>query len=174
MGLTAERLREVLRYDPETGGFTWIKATGKKVRPGKPAGSVSKTHGYAILGVDGTSYRAHRLAWLYVYGHFPEGHIDHINGDTSDNRLCNLREATRTQNLANSRRYKNNKSGLKGVHWHPQSGKWRVQVRLNRRNHHVGLFADRHDAHRAYLDAASQLFGEFATSGERQTPPLAK
>ena len=174
MELTAERIREVLRYDPETGAFTWIKSTGTRMKPGQPAGSLSKTNGYITLGLDGKRLRAHRIAWLYVYGRSPAGHIDHINGDTADNRLCNLREATRTQNLANSKRYKNNKSGLKGVHWHPQSGKWRVQVRLNRRNNHVGLFADKHEAHRAYLDAASRLFGEFATSGERSAPSIVK
>lgn len=176
MSLTAERLREVLRYDPDTGKFTWIKATGKKSKPGKAAGYKSGDDSYCriLLGIDGKRYRAHRLAWLYMNGQWPRLDVDHINGDATDNRWANLREATKTQNMANSRRYKNNASGIKGVHFHRQSGKWRAVVRIHNRNQHVGLFTDKFEAGRAYFAAAQRLFGEFATSGERAPPSASK
>lgn len=168
--LTAERLREVLNYDPETGVFTWIKKTCRKAKIGKVAGTITNAkHGRVFMSVDGQRNYAHRFAWLYVKGEWPPpgSEIDHANGDASDNRWINLRLATKTQNRANSVVYKNNKSGIKGVHWHPQSQKWRAAIRFERRTRHIGLFSNKEDAGRAYMAAAERHFGEFACNGRR-------
>jgi len=167
MGLTAERVRELLDYDPETGAFIWRKSDRKcNRRPGTPAGHIGY-EGRLHIRIDGKLHRAYRLAWLMTYGAMPTLDIDHANGDPSDNRLCNLRLATKTENHANSKIYKNNKCGVKGVHWNAQSNKWRVQIRVGGKTRHVGLFKTKEDAAASYLAAAIAVFGEFATNGER-------
>lgn len=113
--ISLDRIRELISYDPESGDFTWLVTTGKKVK-GDKAGGVSE-HGYCRVKLAGTKYMAHRLAWAFIYGVFPENEIDHINGIRSDNRKVNLREANRStniQNLNSSR--KDNKLGVLGVH----------------------------------------------------------
>lgn len=165
MGLTAERLREVVSYDPENGAFTWRKKTCRKVVPGAPAGHLG-TH-YWTIGIDGKRYRAHRLAWLYAYGEFPSETIDHANGDYLDNRIANLRAASRRQNMANKRMHKNNACGVKGVYWCIQRHKWRASVRYQGRNKHVGFFESKEAAGEAYFAKAKEIFGEFATQRDK-------
>src|SRR5205085_9675180 len=92
--LTAQRLRELLHYDPQTGSFT-------RRSDGRVLGCKSKHLGYWIVGVSGGQYYAHRLAWFYTHGRWPEGHIDHINCDKTDNRLENLREVQQRINNQN-------------------------------------------------------------------------
>lgn len=111
-----------------------------------------------------------RAAWLHFHGEWPAGDIDHINRNSSDDRIVNLRQATRQQNMANKTIHKNNKSGFKGVHLHKQTGKWRAAIRKDRTTIYLGLHITKEEAHRVYLDAASRLFGNFATAGE----PLVK
>jgi hypothetical protein len=101
--LTAERLRELLHYDPDTGVFTWLRVKGRRVRVGALSGKANGG-GYFQIGVDGRIYYAHRLAWLYVHGEWPVASIDHVNCDRCDNRLANLRPATKAQNAANARK----------------------------------------------------------------------
>jgi hypothetical protein len=161
--LTAERLREVLNYDPETGLFTWRKRTGRKGYVGKPAGCLVKGEMRVNIGLDGKHYRAHRLAWFYVYGEWPSQEIDHINGDGSDNRMSNLRPANRLQNLVNKKCRRDNRSGVKGVTWHKQNRKWAAYIRVDGKNKYLGGFDDKYEAGRAYLAAAEKLWGEFAT-----------
>ena len=173
MGLTAERLREVLIYDPETGRFTRRAKTGKKGLVGALVGC-QKPDGRWLIAIDGKTFFASRLAWLYVHGKWPVSDVDHINRDPSDDRLANLRAATRGQNMANKTIHKNNKSGLKGVHLHPETGKWRAQIRINRKSRHLGLFSTKGEASAAYLSAALTQFGDFATSGDRSPSPSDK
>ncbi|MGY8831687.1 MAG: HNH endonuclease signature motif containing protein, partial [Pseudomonadales bacterium] len=97
--LTIERLKEVLDYSPETGHFTW-RINKRRARTGDIAGSVV-AHGYILIRVDQTRQLAHRLAWFYVHGRWPDKNIDHINGQTADNRIANLRQATCAENLKN-------------------------------------------------------------------------
>lgn len=158
--LTADRLRELLHYDPSTGLFTWRTTTAKKTR-GKRGGHRGD-NGYLLLGVDGNNYRVHRLAWLYVYGRWPDGDLDHIDGDPSNNRIANLREATDAQNLANSKKPITNQSGYKGVSWHADAQKWQVHIRHKGRSIALGLFTDPVVAHAAYCKAARDLKGNFA------------
>lgn len=151
--LTQARLEEILNYDPKTGKLyraaTGLLAGGRNVK------------GYFTVNVDGERFYSHRLVWFYVYGQWP-AQIDHINGDKADNRICNLREATGTQNLANTKRPINNKSGYKGVCWCPKRRMWRAYATKQKRQHHLGYFNNPKTAHAAYIAAAIELHGEFA------------
>jgi hypothetical protein len=100
MTLTQNRLKQLLDYQPETGQFTWRVARAGLAKAGSVAGA-TKTQGYRQIMVDGTMYLAHRLAWLYVHGHFPVKMLDHVNRQSWDNRIANLREATHKQNREN-------------------------------------------------------------------------
>lgn len=157
--LTQDRLKELLRYDPETGVFTWKGRTGS-VAPGRSAGWLDKD-GYRCIQIDGRSTKAHRLASLYVSGAWPVGEIDHVNGRPDDNRSCNLRPATHPLNGRNQRKPKNNTSGFKGVSFHRQSGKWSASIKVNYRGRHLGLFNTPEAASGAYESQASLLFGQY-------------
>lgn len=158
--ITATRLRKLFHYDPESGVFSRL-AGGRGIRCGVPAGSLDGC-GYRQITVDGKNYKAHRLAWLYMTGKWPVEQIDHINMARSDNRWKNLREATSSQNRANSRGLITSKSKMKGVTWHPRGGKWQAQITVNRKTVYLGVFADPADAHDAYSEAAKKHFGKFA------------
>src|SRR5688572_7616140 len=109
-----EALRKDLDYDTDTGIFRWKRCVARRIKPGDVAG-YRDSDGYVNLKWHGRQYRLHRLAWFYTYGRWPEGEIDHVNMLRDDNRLCNLREATQSQNAGNRRAYANNTSGYKGV-----------------------------------------------------------
>jgi hypothetical protein len=149
--ITQKELKELLHYDPDTGIFT------RKVQAGPhPVGSVAgrkDSIGYSQIGVSGRRYMTHRLAWLYVYGEFPNGEIDHINRDKSDNGIANLRVVNRSQNLQNLGRIASNTSGLKGVSWCNRERKWFAQIMKNKKNNFLGYFVDKEKAHQAYLEA---------------------
>lgn len=159
--LRSERVRELLDYDPDTGVFVWARDYSSR-RKGAVAGHVSATNGAVEIRIDRRPYLAHRLAWLLIYGVWPKLFIDHANGDPSDNRIANLRQATVSQNAANKRRPATNSSGYKGVCWNKSSKKWQAGIKVNGRSFHLGLFATPEDAHEAYLTAAVHHFGEFA------------
>jgi hypothetical protein len=112
--------------------------------------------------IRGRRFQAHRLAWLYVYGEWPNGAIDHINRDPGDNRISNLRLATPTQNNANRARPACNTSGVKGVSWIGKSRKWQAQITVHGRQKYLGRFSEKDLAVQAYRKAASAYFGEFA------------
>ena len=153
--LTQEKLKEYLYYNSETGVFTWIKLSGRRARVGDIAGS--NCNGYLTLNFNGRKYYAHRLAWFYMYGYWPAFEIDHINRVKSDNRSCNLRESTRSQNLQNSQISIDNLSGHKGINWEPDRNKWLVRICINGKSHHIGRFNTMEDAIRAYTTKAKQL-----------------
>lgn len=161
MTISADRLRDILSYESETGLFHWRRAWGRR-RMGVPAGCFDKRGGYIVIGIDRVVYQAHRLAWLYVHGEMPDGLIDHRNGDGTDNRLSNLRSCSQAQNLQNRGRQKNNTSGFKGVVFHPQSGKWRARIKSNGKHYSLGLYGTKEEAHAAYLAGATRLHGDFA------------
>lgn len=168
--LTAERLREVLNYDPETGVFAWIANTTLRNLIGKAAGCKdgSAAHKRIIIRIDSELHMAHRLAWLYMVGEFPPSWVDHINGDGFDNRWANLRLASVAQNMANSKTRVDNKSGLKGVQKQKnKSGTWMARITVGRKNIYIGTYATKQEAHQAYLVAAQKYHGEFACDGRR-------
>lgn len=154
---TQERLREVLDYNQNTGVFTWKTSTSNRVKTGHRAGCVSD-RGYVIIGVDADEYRAHRLAWLYVYGSAPD-RIDHKNRNRQDNRICNLRPATSSQSNMNRPARRN---GLKGVDFFKARQKWRARVHKEGKATHLGYFDTEQEAHSVYWDAAKEVHGEFA------------
>ncbi len=167
--LTADRLRELLRYDPETGVFTWLDrpesdfATrhGWRIYQGQFAGTVAGTpdlKGYVLIRVLGTYYKAHRLAWLYMTGAWPEQHIDHKNGVKNDNRFANLRDVGRATNMENQRRASSrNSTGLLGVSPHRKTGKFCAFIKANGANRYLGLYPTPELAHAAYVEAKRQL-----------------
>lgn len=160
MSLTQDRLKELLHYDPETGVFTWRRdMQGKMAFAGQEAGSIN-SRGYREIGVDGRSYYAHRLAWLYMHGYLPN-RIDHKNLNTSDNSARNIRECTQSSNVANSPMRKSNTTGIKGVGLH-KSGKFTASITVNYRKIHLGYFHTKEAAAESYIKAAQTYFGEFA------------
>ncbi len=159
--ITQERLKEVLHYDPETGAWRWLKSMSSRIKVGDVAGSTD-AKGYTVIGIDGTQPKAHRLAWLYMTGEWPQRHLDHKNGDRADCRWANLREATMAQNNQNCRTPSTNKSGYKGVAFHKATGKWRASISVNNYPRWLGLFESPEAAHQAYAAAAEGLYGEFA------------
>ena len=155
--LTQDRLKECLRYDPDTGYFFWIKRNSNRIKIGDRAGTKQNCDGYAEIQIDGVLRKAHRLAWLYVYGEFPQGQIDHINGDRFDNRIVNLRDATPQENTHNQNLpHKHNKSGFLGVVVKP-NGTFYASIRLNKKSIHLGSFPTAELAHEAYLEAKANL-----------------
>ena len=166
---TAEEVRAALDYDPFTGVFRWRWRAD--VLPwintrcaGKVAGSLdrrSRTNIYITIRLNGRLYLAHRLAWVWMTGEWPDGDLDHENTDGTDNRFINLRPATRTQNNGNQRLSRANTTGLKGVSPLP-NGRYQAQIAYQGKNHRLGHFDSPEEAHDAYCYAAVRLFGEFA------------
>jgi hypothetical protein len=153
--ITAERARRLLHYDPDTGVLLRLISTSRNARAGDVAGSVG-SKGYLAVKLDGRRYQTHRIIWLWMKGEWPKADIDHINGDRTDNRWCNLREATNSQNQANRPRPANNRSGSKGISWCKRNGKWEAGIKR-----HLGWFDTPGSAALAYAIAAEKYFGEF-------------
>jgi hypothetical protein len=160
MAHSIEQLLEMFEYDPETGVVRW-RRTQKGVGKDRIAGRVSNS-GYIGIRLDGREYRAHRIAFLIMTGSWPSGDIDHINMVRNDNRWCNLREATRSQNKMNARKNANNKSGLKGVFWHSRDKHYRATITVDYKKYRLGSFDCPAAASFAYQIAADKLHKEFA------------
>ena len=153
--LTAERLRAVLDYDRDSGVFTWRLRISRKIRVGSIAGNIMR-NGYVQLMIDGRNYMAHRLAWLYVYGCWPQKVIDHIDGNPTNNRISNLRDVTQRENTENQRHPRsNNAVGLLGVCRNKH--RWRATIQSCGRWRHLGTFDTPEEAHSAYLAAKAVL-----------------
>jgi hypothetical protein len=150
--LTQARLQDLVKYDRDTGIFTW-NMTRRRCRSGDKAGC-SMQNGYAGIRLDDTLYTAHRLAWLYVHGEWPARQLDHVNGVRADNRLCNLREATNAQNAQNRKRV-DNKSGFPGVR--KENSKWLAEIKVDYKPIRLGLFTTPEAAHDVYLKAKQEL-----------------
>jgi hypothetical protein len=149
--LTAERLRELLAYDPETGAFTWRVRSGGKSTVGSPAGC-DDASGYRKIRVDGRNYYGHRLAFLHMTGTWPQDQADHINRDRADNRWANLREADRSLNARNTGARQRNKLGVKGVHRIP-GGSFRAAIHCDGQTRRLGCFSTIEEASAAYARA---------------------
>lgn len=154
--LTQERLKTLLDYNPETGDFTNKVFRGLRAMPGDMAGNVSQG-GYIELTIDKRKYKAHRLAWFYVYGVWPTNSIDHINRVKIDNRICNLRDVTQAQNGQNKTKHTNNTSGYTGVHWHKATKRWRARLCVARKDIYLGQFKDIQSA----IDARKQAEAKY-------------
>ena len=154
----AHRVRKYISYDQVTGEFRWLSGTSKRGRrPGAIAGAVD-SQGYRRINIDRQKYAAHRLAWLLVTGDWPNGEIDHVNGIRSDNRIQNLREASRITNLQNLKRANSRSStGLLGVVRKEGGHRFGARIRVNTKQKWLGSFATPDEAHAAYILAKRAL-----------------
>lgn len=175
-----ELLRQVLRYEPDTGKLFWKErdvslfrdtagrtaehacANWNNQNAGAEAFTATDGGGYRSGGIFGRTYRAHRVIWAMETGAWPEDVIDHEDNDTGNNRWINLREVTQAENCQNSRSRAGASSKFLGVSWYPRLAKWQSKIKADGRLKHLGLFADEADAARAYDAAAREHFGEFA------------
>jgi hypothetical protein len=158
--ITPERLRQLVSYDPETGVFT-NRVARPRVSVGQELGW-KNGKGYRCMAMDGVTYPASRLAWLWLHGEWPAAMVDHIDRDRLNNRASNLRLATNAENSRNAKLSKRNASGAKGVYWYARHEKWTAQIRVNRKLLSLGYFAQKADAIAARQEAEREHFGEFA------------
>jgi hypothetical protein len=156
---TAERARQLVRYEPDTGHFYRRVRLAQRHSIGDRADFVvagGNLVGYRRIAFDSHRYLAHRIAWLMFYGEMPSGQIDHINGNRGDNRIVNLRDVDRTTNVENIRKPRcHSKSGLLGVQ--PWGKRWRARIQVRGKHIHLGSFATKEDAHVAYIAAKRLL-----------------
>ena len=162
--LTQEILKQLLDYNPETGVFTRKVRTSNRIKAGDVAGTPNGK-GYLQVRLLGRLHKLHRLAWLYVTGEWPTVMIDHENGTRSDNRFSNLRDATRGENIQNSKIRKDNTSGVKGVTVQRKTGKWIAEIKVNKQRHYLGIFDDLDVAAAVVQSARGRLHGEFTHHG---------
>ena len=158
------KIANLVEYDAATGVFRWLTDGGRgrmRFYAGDAAGGVSG-EGYLRICVNGRRYYAHRIGWFLYHGRWPRGEIDHINGIKHDNRISNLRLASRSQNNQNVRRRSDNLSGYKGVYFESGRGKYHAQIRAGGQFLYLGRFTTAADAHAAYCEAAARIHGEFA------------
>lgn len=153
------RLKYLLRYEPKTGNWFWVNPPAHCLKSGAKAGGNS--HGYIRIKINAEQYAAHRLAWFYMTGKWPNKRIDHKNNNPTDNRWRNLRFATHGQNIANSKLRKDNTCGLKGV-TRQYKNRFAAQIQRNGRHMYLGYFKTAEEAHAAYVRAAKKLFGSYA------------
>jgi hypothetical protein len=163
--------RACLDYEPETGRLVWrvrperhfstarAASTWNSRYAGRDAGSVARC---VSISIAGRQYKAHRLAWLLFYGDWPDGAIDHADGNPQNNAIGNLRIATNQQNQFNRGLSRSNTSGFKGVCWDKPRGRWRAQLTHNGRSVFLGHYATPEEAAAAYAEGAKRYAREFA------------
>lgn len=154
---TQAQIKELFHYDPETGVFLWKVALSKKVKPLSAAGCLNGA-GYVQIGFYKQLQLAHRLAWIYMIGKWPNHEVDHIDGVRTNNSWSNLREATPKQNRENLPLSKKNTSGFRGVTWHKKAKKWCAQVTHNYKGFYIGLFDTAEEAAKAAAHKRAELF----------------
>lgn len=164
--ITAERVRELLHYDPDTGVFAWKVDRGVQTRAGSRAGWTT-SEGYIGMKVDRRSYQAHRLAWLYVYGDLPPAEIDHINRDKRDNRIANLRLADRSLNCRNVSLRSDSTTGVRGVHFNKTRGAYTAHIFWQKRVKYLGAFQNLEDAVAARRSAENRLWSDTSNSAQQ-------
>lgn len=167
-------VRRLYLYDPNTGIVAW-KNDHRQFKRGQRAGSWRRD-GRRDLSINDRAVPEHRVCWFLYYGRWPDHDIDHINGNPSDNRLCNLREATRSQNLGNAKLYKSNKTGFRGVSYNAKDEVYVAKIQVRKKLQFLGRFKSANAAAEAYQNAAKAGFGKFArpcfTAKNAATPPI--
>jgi hypothetical protein len=159
--IAVQRLHQLFEYDQGSGSLIRLIAISRSSRVGEEAGFIGK-NGYLYASVDGKTYPLHRLIWAW-HGNDAVTTLDHIDRDNSNNRIENLRPATRAQNMQNRGIQKNNTTGVKGVIWKKDKKKFRVRISVNGRRIHIGDFAHLELAELAATEARAKYHGQFAT-----------
>ena len=182
--LTQKELKKLLHYNPETGIFTWLRRSEDMFKGAAPtrtanawnirfagtrAGSVG-VHGYQQITVLGKNYRVQRLAWLYVYGEFPQAEIDNEDRDKINNCITNLRDVSGAVNSKNCSLPTHNTSGFVGVGWLARMGKWAAKIKVNGKQLHLGTFTNKEDAVEA-RKVANIKYGFHLNHGKKAPPP---
>jgi len=144
--ITQKELKSLLGYNYETGVFTWMISPSRGVKTGDIAGCLRESDGYIIIRISGKSYYAHRLAWVYMTGEWPEYQIDHDDHIRHNNKWDNLNAATSQENGKNKSKNRRNKSGVTGVNWFKGSEKWIAQIQTDSKKEYLGLFEDKFEA----------------------------
>lgn len=158
---SAEELKAILDYNPETGVFIWRKKMTRRAPAGTVAGTIN-AGGYRVIRIHGRLSFAHRIAWKMTYGEDAPVDIDHINGVPGDDRICNLRTASRSQNLMNSKKQENNTSGFKGVSWHEPMKKWVAYINKGGKRTIIGYSTDISKAANMRKSVEAIIFKEFS------------
>lgn len=140
-----ETVKKLFHYDAQSGMLLWRNGNGRNVKPWQQANSLN-SNGYYAVKINGINYSVHRIIWLYVNGKFPNGDIDHKNRIRNDNRLCNLRDVSRTDNAQNISLPRHNKSGHIGVSWFKKHKAWTVYIKVNKKNKWLGCYKNLNDA----------------------------
>ena len=157
--LTQDLLKELIHYEPLIGIFTRLKS--KQIYKIGLIKTTPSKWGYFVIYVLGKQYKAHRLAWLYMTGKWPNNHIDHINRNKIDNRFLNLREADDSNNNKNMGLKKVNTSGYKGVHYYKARSNWMAAIRADGKRKFLGYVKTAKEAGNAYDNYAKANHGEF-------------
>ena len=160
--ITLEYLKSILKYEPDTGEWTWLIRKGIHVYKGQKAGFIGPEKGYVLIGIDRKLYLGHVLAYFYMTGEWPKDEIDHKDINSLNNKWNNLRAGTRQQNSFNMGLNSNNTTGFKGVSWKKKAKKFVAYIQLDYKKIHLGYFLNKIIAARAYDRAAIKYFGEFA------------
>jgi hypothetical protein len=164
--LTAKQLRAKLDYDLETGRFTWkwrpLATHGWNTRYAGTTAGALKPNGYIQILLQTRLHLAHRLAYLWMTGEWPDGEIDHRDGNRANNAWNNLRPASSSQQRMNATRRADNTSGFKGVCWEPRRGYWYFEIRAGGKRQIFPNYATAEEAHKARTEAARRLHGTFA------------
>lgn len=156
--LTQELVKEL--FDYRDGELYWKKANSNRIKIGYKAGCFN-TSGYLSTMINNKNYLNHRIVFLYFYGYLPE-FLDHVNGNRADNRIVNLRPATKSQNNCNKQMRKDNTSGTKGVSWHIGRQKWQAQIKITNKTKYLGIYDDLELAELVITEARDLYHGEFA------------
>lgn len=156
--LLQSELRDRLTYDAATGVFVWIKtAYNKRQYIGRRAGGFDG-EGYISIKIDGVKYRAHHLAWLYVYGVWPSNILDHKDGNKANNAIANLREVTYAENSQNQRAaHRDSSHGFMGVDFNKRKKRWRARIQCGDKRVTLGGFETAEAAQAAYLAAKREF-----------------
>ena len=160
--VTIEMLREMIDYNPETGDMVWKEREGRargRAVAGQPVGTPHPP--YRQVTIYRNKLYVHRVAFALAHGRWPEPYCDHINGDPSDNRACNLREATHLESARNVRGHRISRSGVKGVHWHLTNRRWCVRIFNKNRQRYFGSFNTIDEAAAVARSVRKKLHGEF-------------
>lgn len=165
MSITQTRLKELFRYDKDSGVFTRLETKTYNAKKGDKAGYVN-TIGYVAIRVDGKLHLAHRLAWVYEHGYMPK-EVDHINHNRADNSISNLREVDRLSNNRNQSIKPSNTSGTTGVYWSKDRNKWVAQISVNDKIIGLGRFIEKDDAIKARKEAEVK-YGFHENHGKRE------